>query len=132
MPLSRGFYKKGTLIISPNISTLYQNISKEEIDLVGNDPFATTDPGLELASHDMIIKGMVIGVDTMECDPTNCQIVPKFKVESWSTSIYYPRFWTSGQIFIYIFLLAGLFSLLTIAVYIGWKLYKLIKSTANK
>lgn len=99
-PCAEGVIIKGQLQFSESIKSKYPNLTENEneITLTEFPPFdnltnynAMT---FDFANNNTFkVSGHVIGVDTILCDPTNCEIVPKFQVSDWTTTTYYPRFW---------------------------------------
>jgi hypothetical protein len=116
-PCPSAFIKEGLLVVPDNVQNTYTDINKKEINLVGEDPFEPYEP--ELAMQDIMISGKVVGVDTVLCDPSNCQVVPVFKVEKWSVGSYYPRLWTHGRTFLIIFLVSAFLSVIIALLFIG-------------
>ena len=116
-PCPNAYLKEGQLIIPNDILNTFRNIDKKEINLSGKDPFEPYDP--ELAGQDIMITGKVVGVDTSLCTPSDCEIVPIFKVDKWYVSTYYPRFWIQGIIFLYTFLISIFLSAIIVLYFIG-------------
>jgi hypothetical protein len=121
-PCPNAFIQQGLLVIPDSIQKVYGNIHKSEVNITGNDPFEPYEPGLEM--KEVMIKGKVIGVDTILCDPSGCEVVPVFKVEKWSVNEYYPRFWRFEKGFF----IAFLFSVLVSAIAVLWLAVKKITS----
>ena len=123
-PCPNAFVKEGQLIIPDNIQKAYANIHQREINLTGIDPFEPYEP--ELAMQDIIVSGKVVGVDTVLCDPSNCEVVPVFKVDKWSAVSYYPRLWTHGKTFLIIFLASTFLSAIIALLFVGTTIKKLV------
>lgn len=117
-PCPEASVKKGSLVIPEEIKSKYPNIHLNEVNLTGRDPFDPYD--FELAQQHITVVGEVVGIDTIECDPSGCEIAPVFKVESWSVDTYYPKFWTHGKWFLILFLLSCLLSAVC-AVFFAWQ-----------
>jgi len=96
-PCAEGFIKKGHLKFTENIKKQFPTLSEndKEITLVNFSPYNNiNNRNFDFAnSNTFKVIGQVIGVDTILCDPSNCEVVPKFWVSSWKLTSYYPRFW---------------------------------------
>lgn len=57
------------------IATTQLNLEMESFDEL---------PNYELGDAKLYIKGNVIGVDTILCEPTRCEVAPCFHVDSWA------------------------------------------------
>jgi len=102
-PCAEGVIKKGQLKFSESIMHLYPTLNENggEITLIDFPPYdditMEKPETFDFANGNTFrVTGQVVGVDTILCDPTNCEIVPKFKVDSWTLTSYYPRFWKFG------------------------------------
>lgn len=113
--------KKGNLVIPAEIKNKYPNIHLTEINLTGRDPFDPYD--IELAQRDITVAGEVVGIDTIACDPSGCEVAPVFKVKSWSVDSYYPKFWTHGKWFLILFLLSCLVTAVS-TFFFAWDLIR--------
>ena len=129
-PCAEGFIKKGHLKFSDEIKKQFPTLSEvnNQITLIDFQPFDDiTNKKSETLSfaneNSFKVSGQTIGVDTILCEPTNCEIVPKFKVNDWALTTYYPRFWkfSSPTILIYFGLCLFAFPILTIASFIRWR-----------
>ncbi len=116
-PCPNAYIKEGQIIIPEDLQRKYSTIHKQEINLTGRDPFKPYDP--ELATQDIIVTGKVVGMDTVLCDQSGCEVVPVFKVDKWSVGIYYPRLYTHGRIFLIFFLICSLLSAVITIIFIG-------------
>ena len=99
----RGVIKKGRIEFSESIKHLYPKLNENgrEITLIDFPPYdeitMEKPQSFDFANgNNFRVTGQVVGVDTILCNPTNCEIVPKFKVESWTLTSYYPRFLKFG------------------------------------
>jgi len=128
-PCANAIIINGRISIPVYIINKYPNISQKEINLTGEDPFNTSD--FDLSHQAIIITGKVIGVDTISCDPTNYEVVLKFEVDKWATSIYYPRLWTHGKLFMIMFLLSNLYIIMTFLFFIVWTVQKLLHKSGG-
>ena len=125
-PCADASIKKGELLVPDEIRRKYQGLYLKEINLAGRNPF---DPyEFELAHKDIYIEGKVVGVDTIACDPSGCEIVPVFEVNSWSTDSYYQRFWTHGKWFLIVFLLSCLVTIFYAGILLFGFMWKKIKN----
>jgi hypothetical protein len=102
-PCAEGVIRKGQLKFSPSIKQLYPTLNENgrEITIIDfppyNDITMEKPETFDFANGNTFkVTGQVVGVDTILCDPTSCEIVPKFKVDSWTLTSYYPRFWKFG------------------------------------
>ncbi|MEM6806027.1 MAG: hypothetical protein AAF696_31810 [Bacteroidota bacterium] len=71
-------------------SILHQNpeIYRTQMNLAGNTPF---EPFVyEIAVSRLLVQGEVIGIDTILCTRTGCELAPIFRVDSWETLDYVP------------------------------------------
>ena len=83
---------KGQFQIPQDITLKYQtlNTTQLNLDIKGfNVPY-----NHELGQAKLFIKGKVIGADTILCEPTNCELAPRFKVDSWALVDNVARAWT--------------------------------------
>jgi hypothetical protein len=72
---------EGRLNIPQELASKYKNIHTSQLNLDiedFNEPY-----NYELGQAKLFIKGKVVGADTILCDPTNCEIAPRFRVDSW-------------------------------------------------
>lgn len=82
---------KGRLIIPPDVASRYPALRTTElnIDIKNvNEPY-----NYELGHAKLFIRGKVVGADTILCDPTNCELVPLFQVDSWALVHTFARAW---------------------------------------
>ena len=73
---------KGQLQIPADIASKYQGLHTTQLNLSingFNEPY-----NYELGKASLFIKGRVVGTDTIQCDPTSCELAPRFEVESWA------------------------------------------------
>lgn len=83
---------KGQILIPDEISIKYQRIHTSQInlDITGfNEPY-----NHEIGHAKLFITGNVVGADTILCEPTNCEIAPRFKVERWALVDNVAKAWT--------------------------------------
>ena len=83
---------EGRLQIPTDISSKYQTLNTSQLNLDikdFNDPY-----NYELGQANLFIKGKVVGVDTVLCEPTNCELAPRFQVDSWALVDSVARAWT--------------------------------------
>ena len=99
--------ESGNEITLKNIP-LFENITGTTQDILCNNKFK--------------VIGEVVGVDTILCDPLNCEIVPIFYVSDWKMS-YEPKFWLFNNVIFAIFS----FSVLLLPILIILTIKKLIK-----
>lgn len=124
-PCPNAYIKQGQIIIPEDLQRKYSNIDKREINITGRDPFEPYDP--ELATLDIIVTGKVVGMDTVLCNQSGCEVVPLFKVDKWSVSIYYPRLFTHGRVFLIIFLISTLLSAVITLTFIVTKIKRAVR-----
>lgn len=94
---------EGALNIPDTI--LHQNpeIYRKQMNLEGNTPF---EPFFyEIAISRILVEGEVVGVDTILCTRTGCELAPIFRIDSWETLDYIPiiHTWESWQQSLYKF-----------------------------
>jgi len=96
---AEGRIKNGTLKISQNIMDKYPELGDKhfEVTLTNFPPFDNLSNDkletFDFANHNTFkVTGNVIGVDTVLCNPESCEIVPKFQVNEWTLTSYYPKF----------------------------------------
>jgi len=124
-PCPSAYIKQGQIIIPQDIQNKYSNIDKKEINIIGRDPFEPYDP--ELAMKDIMVSGKVIGVDTVLCDQSGCEVVPVFKVGKWSVADYYPRLWTHGRMFLITFFVSVLLSAVIALIFVVTTIRKVVR-----
>jgi len=54
-----------------------------------NEPY-----NFELGQTTLYVTGSLVGIDTVFCDPNNCETVPRFKVDSWALVDSVATLWT--------------------------------------
>jgi hypothetical protein len=93
---------KGQLQIPQDIASKYQTLNTTQLNLDiknFNEPY-----NYELGQAKLFIKGKVVGADTILCEPTNCELAPRFQVDSWALVDTVSRAWTfpnwAGLIFL--------------------------------
>ncbi len=103
-PCAEGVIIKGQLRFSDDIKNKFPELQEKgnEITLTDFPPFDNltnyNTMTFDFANNNTFkVSGQVIGIDTILCDPTNCEIVPRFQVSNWTTTTYYPRFWLFGK-----------------------------------
>lgn len=73
---------EGQLQIPTDIISKYPGLHGKQLNLNidgFNEPY-----NVELGRAILFIKGRVVGADTILCDPTSCELAPRFEVVSWS------------------------------------------------
>lgn len=73
---------KGQLQIPQEIASKYHTLDTTQVNLdikKFNEPY-----NFELGHAKLYIKGKVIGADTILCDQSSCELVPRFQVDSWA------------------------------------------------
>ena len=83
---------KGRLQIPHEIRSKCQTLDTTQINLDikdFNEPY-----NFELGQAKLYIKGKVIGVDTILCDETGCELAPRFQVDSWALADTVVNVWT--------------------------------------
>src|SRR5688572_18472174 len=129
-PCPEGVIKKGRLNFSNDIREKFPDLSEHshEITLTNFPPFnGVSNERPETFSfangNTFKIEGHTVGVDTILCQPEDCELVPRFKVESWALTSYYPRFQTfpvlAGLVYI-VSAILGLPSLIAF-IFLSWK-----------
>ena len=82
---------KGQLSIPPDIFSKYPALHTTELNMDiknFNEPY-----NYELGHAKLFIKGEVVGADTILCEPTNCELAPLFRVDSWALVDTVARTW---------------------------------------
>ena len=82
---------KGQLNIPADIISKYPVLHTTELNMEINNfnqPY-----NYELGRAELFIKGKVIGADTIICDPNNCELAPRFQVDSWALVDTVARAW---------------------------------------
>lgn len=82
---------KGQLSIPPDIISKYGTLHTTELNMDinnFNEPY-----NYELGGAKLFIKGKVVGADTILCDPNNCELAPRFQVDSWGLVDSVARAW---------------------------------------
>lgn len=128
-PCPDAYIKEGQLIIPKTIQNSYVNIDERQINMTGNDPFDPYEP--ELAMQDIRVSGEIVGVDTVLCDQSGCEVVPVFKVNEWHVDSYYPRLWTYSKTFLIIFLISVFLSGIIILLFVGTGIKKRLTRRTN-
>jgi hypothetical protein len=83
---------KGQLQIPQDIAIQYPTLHTTQLNLDikdFNEPY-----NYELGQAKLFIKGKVVGADTILCEPTNCELAPRFQVDSWALVDTIARAWT--------------------------------------
>jgi hypothetical protein len=91
-PCPNAVILKGQLNIPPEIALKYQPIHTTQINLDIED--FNQAYNLNLGMPNLFVKGKVTGIDTILCEPANCELAARFKVESWACTGYVARAWT--------------------------------------
>lgn len=93
---------KGQLQFPQDIAIQYPTLHTTQLNLDikdFNEPY-----NYELGQAKLFIKGKVVGADTILCEPTNCELAPRFQVDSWALVDTVARAWTfprwAGLLFI--------------------------------
>ena len=82
---------KGELQIPPNLLIVSPALQTSQINLE-IDNF-NEQYNFDLGHARLFVSGKVIGADTLMCEPTKCELAPRFKVESWGLVEYVARAW---------------------------------------
>jgi hypothetical protein len=102
-PCAQAIVISGKVSIPEKILNEYPNLLTNQLTLTGNSPFQPYN--YEIGHSEILIEGEVVGIDTISCSPTDCEIVPKFKVEKWTLTSYTARIWTwndkAGMIYLF-------------------------------
>ena len=114
-PCAEGVILKGQVGLSDEMKRKYPTLVETgtEITLVDFDPFdnitnedVTT---FDFANgNEFKVVGKVVGVDTILCDPSNCEVVPKFEVKKWSLTSYSPKFLTFSLPLVALYFVLGI------------------------
>jgi hypothetical protein len=132
-PCPEGVIKKGTLIFSNDIREKFPDLSERshEITLTNFPPFnEISNERPETFSfangNTFKVEGYTVGADTILCQPGNCELVPRFKVERWGLTSYYARFNTFPIPGVLIYLALGILSLPSFLafIFLSWKQYR--------
>ena len=82
---------KGQLTIPPDVVRKYPALHTTELNMDldnFNEPY-----NYELGHAKLFINGKVVGADTIVCDPNNCELAPRFQVDSWGLVDSVARAW---------------------------------------
>jgi len=94
---------EGQMQIPQDIASKYQtlNTTQLNLDIKGfNEPY-----NYELGRAKLFIKGKVVGADTILCEPTNCELAPRFQVDSWALVDTVATAWTFPVWLAFLFLI---------------------------
>jgi hypothetical protein len=83
---------EGQMKIPQDIASKYQTLNTKQLnlDIKGfNEPY-----NYELGHAKLFIKGKVVGADTILCEPTKCELAPRFQVDSWALVDNVATAWT--------------------------------------
>ena len=83
---------KGQIQIPSEIAIKYTALDTKQINLdikEFNEPY-----NYELGHARLFITGKVVGLHTILCEPTNCELAPHFQVDSWGLINSVARAWT--------------------------------------
>jgi hypothetical protein len=75
-----------------DIASKYQTLNTTQLNLDiknFNEPY-----NYELGQAKLFIKGKVVGADTILCEPANCELTPRFQVDSWALVDTVATAWT--------------------------------------
>ena len=72
---------EGHLKIPSDLNSKFQPQQLKQINLDMEDYSGLNHFEISLAR--LYVKGKVIGADTVLCEPTNCELTPRFRVEAW-------------------------------------------------
>lgn len=86
----------GHISIPEKILNDYPNIHQDELTLTGNSPYKPYN--MEIGYSEILITGEVIGIDTILCSPSDCELAPKFEVDEWMLTGYSLRLFTWNEI----------------------------------
>jgi hypothetical protein len=83
---------EGQMIIPQNIASKYQtlNTTQLNLDIKGFNELYN----YEIGQAKLFIKGEVVGADTILCEPTSCELAPRFQVNSWALVDTVATAWT--------------------------------------
>jgi hypothetical protein len=121
-PCPNAIIVKGQLKIPDSILKKYQPPKSAEINFVTKD--LNEAYGLEVFSTNWLLKGKVVEMDTLLCEPTGCILIPRFEVEAWSLINYVARFWTFAPWLAWLFAINLLVILPILTVIVVIKLIK--------
>ena len=115
-PCAEAVIVGGKLNIDSTIIKNYPTIQTTSMTVVNFPPFEniTNDnyATFEFANGNSFrIHGKVIGIDTIYCDPPNCEIVPLFEVDDWTITTYHFKFWQFDKLLLFSYIGAWLFAL---------------------
>lgn len=68
---------------------------------------------------DYFIKGRIVGVDTIFCEPNACELAARFEVNDLEAANYSPRFWLFGKtsfLGYWLFSLIGIISIINTGI----------------
>ena len=91
-PCPNGVILNGRLKIADSILSKYPSFDTSQLNLDIENLGDTYN--VEIMQSRIFVKGNVVGADTILCDPTNCEVTPHFKVESWALVDTVVRAWT--------------------------------------
>ena len=129
-PCPEAFILKGTLHFSNEIRAKFPDLSERshEITVINFPPYNEISnerpETFSFANENTFrILGHTVGVDTVLCQPEDCLLVPRFKVESWALTSYYPRFQTFPILAAMIYMVSAILGLPTLIafVFLSWK-----------
>lgn len=113
-PCAEGVIEKGRLFFSEDVKEEFPGLSERshEITLTNFPPFEIRNGApeeFEFANTNTFrVTGHTVGIDTIVCQPENFESVPKFEVESWALTSYYPRFLTFPILIVIGYYVAGI------------------------
>ena len=102
-PCPNAIIDKGELEIPYYISSKFKQLPKTQINLEIKDFYEPYN--YELAQARLFIRGKVVGVDTIFCNPASCELAPRFLVEDWTLVDSVSRAWVFPQWAVILFLL---------------------------
>ena len=120
-PCPNASIKEGKLLIADDTLKKYSQISTKEINISGRNPFVND---LDLTLKQVIVYGKTVGVDSVMCEPSDCELVANFEVYNWKINGYYPRLWIHGSGFLLLFLGSSIFLLLIICKFLLSTVFK--------
>jgi len=119
----------GTLVIPDSLQSFFpRGFHGSEISLSEFPPFDVTMEHIETFDfanyNQFIVKGQVVGIDTIYCDSLSAEIAPLFKVDDWSLTSYYPRFLRFHDLPLLGYLASWTFSAITVLIFVGMRLIR--------
>lgn len=116
-PCANAVIVKGEIQLSDSLKRAFPELNEKEISLINFSAFDNVAENYNfIFDNKFKVTGKVIGIDTIFCQPSNCEVVPKFKVDSWTLPNYYPKFWRFNPVVTAIYLLTWIIGLPMLAI----------------